>query len=133
MDWRSTLVPESIAPSLLSVGASVQGEPRQHIRVRELRWYYCGPTRERSQDHSTIKCGGVARFEAQRNGSTTEEALPLSKNEREGPEPDHGNGLERHLRDAQTLRHHGLVSAERSETVGQAFLGVPPEFPMVHF
>lgn len=45
----------------------------------------------------------------------------------------HGHALERHFRDAQTLRHHGLVSAERYETVGQVYMGVSPEFPMVHF
>jgi alkylation response protein AidB-like acyl-CoA dehydrogenase len=39
--------------------------------------------------------------------------------------------LERHFRDAQTLRHHGFLSENRFETVGQVFLGVEPEFPMV--
>ena len=41
--------------------------------------------------------------------------------------------LERHLRDAQTLRHHGFLCENRFETVGQVYLGVPPEFPMVAF
>lgn len=41
------------------------------------------------------------------------------------------NPLERHFRDAQTLRHHGFLSENRFETVGQVFLGVEPEFPMV--
>jgi indole-3-acetate monooxygenase len=41
--------------------------------------------------------------------------------------------LERHLRDAQTLRHHGLVCEARFETVGQVYLGVPPEFMLVAF
>ena len=41
--------------------------------------------------------------------------------------------LERHLRDAQTVRHHGFVSDSRLETVGQVYLGVPPEFPFVAF
>jgi alkylation response protein AidB-like acyl-CoA dehydrogenase len=39
--------------------------------------------------------------------------------------------LERHFRDAQTVRHHGFVSDSRLETVGQVYLGVPPEFPFV--
>jgi alkylation response protein AidB-like acyl-CoA dehydrogenase len=39
--------------------------------------------------------------------------------------------LERHFRDAQTLRHHGFLSENRFETVGQVYLGVEPEFPMV--
>jgi alkylation response protein AidB-like acyl-CoA dehydrogenase len=43
------------------------------------------------------------------------------------------NRLERHFRDAQTVRHHGFVSDSRLETVGQVFLGVPPEFPFVAF
>jgi alkylation response protein AidB-like acyl-CoA dehydrogenase len=43
------------------------------------------------------------------------------------------NRLERHLRDAETLRHHGFVTESRYETVGQVFLGVPPEFPLVAF
>jgi indole-3-acetate monooxygenase len=41
--------------------------------------------------------------------------------------------LERHFRDAQTLRHHGFLSENRFETVGQVYLGVEPEFPMVAF
>jgi alkylation response protein AidB-like acyl-CoA dehydrogenase len=41
--------------------------------------------------------------------------------------------LERHLRDAQTLRHHGLLCESRFETVGQVYLGVPPEFMLVAF
>jgi alkylation response protein AidB-like acyl-CoA dehydrogenase len=43
------------------------------------------------------------------------------------------NLLERHLRDAQTLRHHGLVCEGRFETAGQVYLGVPPEFMLVAF
>ena len=43
------------------------------------------------------------------------------------------NRLERHLRDALTLRHHGFVCESRYETVGQVYLGVPPEFGLVAF
>jgi alkylation response protein AidB-like acyl-CoA dehydrogenase len=43
------------------------------------------------------------------------------------------NPLERHFRDAQTLRHHGFMSENRFETVGQVYCGVAPEFPMVAF
>src|SRR5262245_14763167 len=41
--------------------------------------------------------------------------------------------LERHVRDAFTLRHHGFVSESKYETVGQVYLGVPPEFGLVAF
>jgi alkylation response protein AidB-like acyl-CoA dehydrogenase len=41
--------------------------------------------------------------------------------------------LERHFRDAQTVRHHGFLSESRLETVGQVYLGVEPEFGMVAF
>jgi alkylation response protein AidB-like acyl-CoA dehydrogenase len=41
--------------------------------------------------------------------------------------------LERHFRDAQTVRHHGFVCESRLETVGQVYLGVEPEFPFVAF
>ena len=41
--------------------------------------------------------------------------------------------LERLLRDAQTLRHHGFVSEGKYETVGQVYLGLPPEFVLVAF
>jgi len=41
--------------------------------------------------------------------------------------------LERHFRDAQTVRLHGFVSESRLETVGQVYLGVAPEFPFVAF
>jgi alkylation response protein AidB-like acyl-CoA dehydrogenase len=44
-----------------------------------------------------------------------------------------GRPIERLFRDAQTLRHHGFVSESRYETVGQVYLGVPPEFAMVAF
>ena len=40
--------------------------------------------------------------------------------------------IERHFRDAHTLRHHGLVCPNRFETVGQVYLDVEPEFPFVH-
>lgn len=41
------------------------------------------------------------------------------------------NPLERHFRDAQTLRHHGFLTANRFEAVGQVYCGVAPEFEMV--
>ena len=43
------------------------------------------------------------------------------------------NRLERHFRDAQTVRHHGFMSESRFETVGQVYLGLEPEFPFVVF
>ena len=41
--------------------------------------------------------------------------------------------LERYFRDANTLRHHGFMSENRFEVVGQVYLGMPPEFPMIAF
>lgn len=41
--------------------------------------------------------------------------------------------LERHFRDVQTLRHHGFIAESRYETVGQVYLGAPPEFGLVAF
>ena len=41
--------------------------------------------------------------------------------------------LERHFRDAQTVRQHGFLCESRFETVGQIYLGVEPEFPFVAF
>jgi alkylation response protein AidB-like acyl-CoA dehydrogenase len=41
--------------------------------------------------------------------------------------------LERHFRDAQTVRHHGFLCESRLEAVGQVYLGVAPEFPLVAF
>lgn len=43
------------------------------------------------------------------------------------------NPLERHFRDAQTLRQHGFMSENRFEAVGQVYCGVEPEFMMVAF
>jgi indole-3-acetate monooxygenase len=43
------------------------------------------------------------------------------------------NRLERHFRDAQTLRHHGFLCEARLETVGQVYLDVEPEFAFVRF
>jgi alkylation response protein AidB-like acyl-CoA dehydrogenase len=39
--------------------------------------------------------------------------------------------LERYFRDVQTLRHHGFVSEGKLESVGQIYLGLPPDFPLV--
>lgn len=44
-----------------------------------------------------------------------------------------GSRLERHFRDAQTVRHHGFLSESRLETVGQVYLGLEPEFGFVAF
>jgi alkylation response protein AidB-like acyl-CoA dehydrogenase len=41
------------------------------------------------------------------------------------------NRLERLFRDAQVLRHHGFVSESRYETVGQVWMGLPPELGFV--
>jgi alkylation response protein AidB-like acyl-CoA dehydrogenase len=41
--------------------------------------------------------------------------------------------LERHFRDANTLKHHGFMSENRFEAVGQVYLGVQPEFPLIGF
>ncbi len=43
------------------------------------------------------------------------------------------NRLARLFRDAHTLRHHGFVSEGKLETVGQIYLGLPPEFALVAF
>jgi alkylation response protein AidB-like acyl-CoA dehydrogenase len=44
-----------------------------------------------------------------------------------------GSRLERHFRDAQTVRQHGFLSESRLETVGQVYLGIEPEFGFVAF
>jgi indole-3-acetate monooxygenase len=41
--------------------------------------------------------------------------------------------LERHFRDAHTVRHHGFLSENRFETAGQVYFGVQPEFVLVAF
>jgi indole-3-acetate monooxygenase len=41
--------------------------------------------------------------------------------------------LDRFFRDAHTLRHHGFVSEGKLETVGQIYLGLPPDFPLIVF
>jgi indole-3-acetate monooxygenase len=41
--------------------------------------------------------------------------------------------LERHFRDVATLRHHGFLSENRFEAVGQVYCGVAPEFAMLAF
>ena len=41
--------------------------------------------------------------------------------------------LERHFRDAHTLRHHGFMSENRLEAVGQVYCGLTPEFAMLAF
>jgi indole-3-acetate monooxygenase len=43
------------------------------------------------------------------------------------------NKLERHLRDVHTLKHHAFASESKLETVGQVYLGQPPEFFLVGF
>jgi indole-3-acetate monooxygenase len=39
-----------------------------------------------------------------------------------------GSPFERHLRDAQTLKHHAFAAESRYETVGKVYLGIPPDF-----
>ena len=41
--------------------------------------------------------------------------------------------IERHFRDAHTLRHHGFVSENKMESVGQIYLGLPPDFQLLVF
>jgi alkylation response protein AidB-like acyl-CoA dehydrogenase len=41
--------------------------------------------------------------------------------------------LERYFRDVQVLRHHAFGAETRYETVGQVYLGLPPDFPVVAF
>jgi indole-3-acetate monooxygenase len=43
------------------------------------------------------------------------------------------NPLERYFRDVQVLRHHAFGAETRYETVGQVYLGLPPDFPFVAF
>jgi len=44
-----------------------------------------------------------------------------------------GSPLERYFRDIQVLRHHVLAAETRYETVGQVYLGLPPDFPAIAF
>jgi indole-3-acetate monooxygenase len=41
--------------------------------------------------------------------------------------------LNRYFRDGYTLRHHGFASESRLDSVGQVFLGLPPDFPLLAF
>ncbi len=41
--------------------------------------------------------------------------------------------LERYFRDVQVLRHHVCGAETRYETVGQVYLGLPPDFPVLAF
>jgi alkylation response protein AidB-like acyl-CoA dehydrogenase len=43
------------------------------------------------------------------------------------------NPLERYFRDVQVLRHHAFGAETRYETVGQVYLGLPPDFPPLAF
>jgi alkylation response protein AidB-like acyl-CoA dehydrogenase len=46
----------------------------------------------------------------------------------------HSNSpLQRYFRDVQVLRHHALAADTRYETVGQVYLGLPPDLPAVAF
>ena len=43
------------------------------------------------------------------------------------------NPLERYFRDTSTLRQHGFVSENKLEAIGQVYLGLPPDFPLLAF
>jgi indole-3-acetate monooxygenase len=45
----------------------------------------------------------------------------------------HRNPLERYFRDVEVLRHHAFGAESRYETVGQVYLGLPPDFPALVF
>jgi alkylation response protein AidB-like acyl-CoA dehydrogenase len=44
-----------------------------------------------------------------------------------------GSPLERYFRDTQVLKQHALAAETRYETVGQVYLGLPPDFPVLAF
>ena len=44
-----------------------------------------------------------------------------------------GSPLERYFRDIQVLKHHAFAAETRYETVGQVYLGLPPDFPVLAF
>ncbi len=44
-----------------------------------------------------------------------------------------GSPLERYFRDIQVLKHHALAAESRYETVGQVYLGLPPDLPVLAF
>ncbi len=41
--------------------------------------------------------------------------------------------LERYFRNIQVLKHHALAAENRYETVGQVYLGLPPDIPVLSF
>ncbi|HEX6051416.1 MAG TPA: acyl-CoA dehydrogenase family protein [Gemmatimonadaceae bacterium] len=41
--------------------------------------------------------------------------------------------IERYFRDAHTLRHHGFVAENKLEAIGQIYLGLEPDFPLIVF
>ena len=41
--------------------------------------------------------------------------------------------LQRHFRDIQVMKHHALGAETRYGTVGQVYLGLPPDFPVLAF
>lgn len=41
--------------------------------------------------------------------------------------------LERYFRDIQVLKHHALAAESRYETVGQVYLDLPPDLPVLAF
>src|SRR5215510_4878321 len=43
------------------------------------------------------------------------------------------NPLERYFRDVEVLRHHAFGAETRYETVGQVYMGLPPDFPVLAF
>jgi hypothetical protein len=44
-----------------------------------------------------------------------------------------GSPLERYVRDTQVLKHHAFAAETRYETVGQVYLGLLPDFPVLAF
>jgi alkylation response protein AidB-like acyl-CoA dehydrogenase len=43
------------------------------------------------------------------------------------------SALDRYFRDAHTLRNHGFASESKLESVGQVYLGLQPDFPLMMF
>jgi hypothetical protein len=88
-----------------------------------------------AEDMHPVAGTSVGASQAGEGGGDAAGGSPVAVRYPRGDVAGHGSWspLERYSRAVQVLRHHAFGAESRYETVGQVYLGLPPDFPFVVF